>query len=173
MTGAHRSGDGGFGGDEGSKLTLIQQVATACRKVFKEMRGYSEDDIAEVKALLDRVGASDVGLGEKQRGKHQPQIEFVDVLDTPTFTIGIFILPKGRSLPLHDHPGMTVLSKVLYGSLLVSRFDKEDYSRPTDMTDFSEQFPVKVRAGTVLRAPKCCCFSPAKTLPCGCDPFAP
>ena len=32
---------------------------------------------------------------------------------TNNFNIAVFMIPKGHSLPLHDHPQMTVLSKVI------------------------------------------------------------
>ena len=35
----------------------------------------------------------------------------------------IFILPPGVQIPLHDHPGMSVISRVLYGSVHIQAYD--------------------------------------------------
>jgi len=43
--------------------------------------------------------------------------------ETKEASLTLFCLPAEKSLPLHDHPGMTVLCKVLYGSLSHHSFD--------------------------------------------------
>ena len=50
----------------------------------------------------------------------------MDIAEFAEFTVGVFLVPKGQRLPLHDHPGMTVMSKVLYGTLAITSFDKRD-----------------------------------------------
>lgn len=52
-----------------------------------------------------------------------PHVSYVHVWSGAAFSMGVFLLPAGASIPLHDHPGMSVLSKLLYGSLRVTSYD--------------------------------------------------
>lgn len=50
-------------------------------------------------------------------------INYFSLVEENDFTIGIFILPPGGVIPLHDHPDMFVISRVLAGKLKVTSVD--------------------------------------------------
>mmetsp|Transcript_10780 Transcript_10780/g.19974 ORF Transcript_10780/g.19974 Transcript_10780/m.19974 type:complete len:315 (-) Transcript_10780:207-1151(-) len=81
------------------------------------------------------------GFGSKSQRHNlladlNPDAYYYHVTDTPLFTIGVFVLPPGGKIPLHDHPNMCVLSKILYGELDVSSFDWTDH---TDISKNAEE----------------------------------
>ena len=54
-----------------------------------------------------------------------PNIRFFDVLDHASLSVSLVILPSGTRIPLHDHPGMHVFTKVLVGKLDIQMLDVE------------------------------------------------
>lgn len=89
----------------------------------------------EISRLMEALTPEALGLQVPQRGAGAAAGSSASApLEVLTHTIHegrelelvIFFFPPGASLPLHDHPGMTVYSKVLYGSLALLAYDWED-----------------------------------------------
>lgn len=77
-------------------------------------------------SLCDRVTLDDLAISKTILAKIEKDrlCRCLNVCSDSDFEINVFVLPKGKSLPLHDHPGMTVISKVLTGNLRLRSFSK-------------------------------------------------
>jgi len=86
----------------------------------------SESDL--VSAVDGAEHSQDVSLPEaswpEECGWPTRRIQYVfGAEQSDLFSVGVFYLPKGAYLPLHDHFGMVVVSRVLWGSLVMRAFD--------------------------------------------------
>jgi quercetin dioxygenase-like cupin family protein len=50
-------------------------------------------------------------------------VTYIPIYDAEAFSVGIFMLPAGSRIPLHDHPGMSVVSALLFGTLRLTSYD--------------------------------------------------
>lgn len=60
---------------------------------------------------MDKVTAVDINLRDPAKDRRRnslraPPVSHVEILDCPYFTMAVFIVNNGRSIPLHGHPGM-------------------------------------------------------------------
>lgn len=55
-------------------------------------------------------------------GKVTGAISYSSVFSSNMFTVCLFILKKGATMPIHNHPNMTVFSRVIHGSILAKTF---------------------------------------------------
>ncbi|XP_067858708.1 2-aminoethanethiol dioxygenase-like [Heptranchias perlo] len=117
--------------------SLIQMIARQARATFKAMpvadSGAFHDDLSKLRNLLEKIRADDLNLGTRRSdgppplGPHQgPPVTYMHICETECFSMGIFLLQSGACIPLHDHPGMHGLLKVLYGNVAIKCFDKEE-----------------------------------------------
>ncbi|KAK1310984.1 hypothetical protein QJS10_CPA08g01710 [Acorus calamus] len=129
------------------KESPVQALYELCKTTFAtpSMGPATPQAIQKLCSLMDTISPADVGLKEDDyeddRGhgffginlfKNLPSsraarwsqpITYLHIHECQSFTIGIFCLPTSAVIPLHDHPGMTVLSKILYGSMHVKAYD--------------------------------------------------
>uniref|UniRef100_A0A7I4E332 cysteine dioxygenase n=1 Tax=Physcomitrium patens TaxID=3218 RepID=A0A7I4E332_PHYPA len=129
----------------------VQKLYDVCKKVFTPASVPLEAQVAKVRAVLGTfatfslhsIKPQDLGLGtidQHNRGlgddgkekcrpilsRYVPVISYLHLYECDLFSMGVFVLPASASIPLHNHPGMTVLSRLLYGSMHVRAYDWVD-----------------------------------------------
>ncbi|XP_058044040.1 2-aminoethanethiol dioxygenase [Ahaetulla prasina] len=110
--------------------SLIQRVARQARATFGAGSGEasgSDLQLQRLRELLGQVSAEDLGLQPRGPspvpGPSQPPVSYMHICETARFSMGVFVLRAGACIPLHDHPGMQGLLKVLYGTLRIACLD--------------------------------------------------
>lgn len=86
---------------------------------------------ASVLALRQALAAAPIGALARATAQHLPLIRAPgprswvghDLLEAPGGRVSLFLLPAGGAIPLHDHPGMIVLMRVVLGRLRVTSLD--------------------------------------------------
>ncbi|GLE01641.1 hypothetical protein PINS_up010475 [Pythium insidiosum] len=99
------------------------------------------EEIAPIKALCDELTPAHFRLtmpetANSELPRHagrRNRVRYQHISENELFSMGIFILPPGSSIPLHDHPEMSVISRVLYGGLHVKSFDIVDSKEARDV----------------------------------------
>ncbi|XP_024367191.1 plant cysteine oxidase 4 [Physcomitrium patens] len=125
-------------------VPAVQRLYDVCKKVFTSTAVPSEAQVSNVRAVLDSIkpvdlgliipeqqnggirGFADAGPGNWRRPRYAPPISYLHLYECDVFSTGVFVLPTLASIPLHDHPGMTVLSRLLYGKMHIRAYDWVD-----------------------------------------------
>ena len=145
------------------KISLIQEIATQANTTFKTCNGSTTegnkvflDNLSQLVVAVSKIGAADLNItprkGKASDQKRDPSVTYMHVYENDVFTIGIFILKRGAAIPLHDHPGMTGIVKVLYGKIRVRSYDLLESNEDAEKNDNVSQFDPSLTASQIKRA---------------------
>lgn len=162
------------------KMPKIKNLLNACKVSFSPDGPISEEALERVRALLDEIRPLDVGLdneaqiarnwnnsarqpngrrGRNGANQYASPIKYLHIHECESFSLGIFCMPPSSVIPLHNHPGMTVLSKLLYGRLHTESYDCIDIA---DQTDQLQVRPAKLLRDCEMSAPETTILCPSR-----------
>ncbi|CAL8301716.1 unnamed protein product [Lota lota] len=122
-----------------NKTPLVQKIARQACDTFKgfDPSAVSDGEFSkkqsELVALMTAVRAADLRLSPRKtaagsgRDTATPPVSYMHICETDAFSMGVFLLRSGASIPLHDHPSMNGMLKVLYGKVSIRCFDKLEH----------------------------------------------
>ncbi|XP_033991795.1 2-aminoethanethiol (cysteamine) dioxygenase b [Trematomus bernacchii] len=123
---------------DSSMASIVQRIARQALITFRSPPRFGDEPAKsflenqnKLRSLMTEIRASDLQLVPRRSDDipsglpyHDPPVTYMHICETDQFSMGVFLLKNGASIPLHDHPGMHGMLKVMYGKVRISCFDR-------------------------------------------------
>jgi cysteamine dioxygenase len=113
----------------GKMASLIERVVRQALRTFSQRHKSClfDENFEKLKALADQLTAGDVKLNidnlhAAKRVRYESPVTYISVYEDAYITISIFIVKSGEKLPLHDHPHMYGILKVIAGTVKIQSY---------------------------------------------------
>lgn len=140
----------------------LQQLFLSCQEVFKGPGSVPlPNDVQMLCHILDQMNPQDVGLSSdldffkpNTTVKANARVAHATIYQCKKFSLCLFFLPANAVIPLHNHPGMTVFSKLLLGSMHIKSYDWLDtLSSDNHVSGSKLKRLAQLRANRIFTAP--------------------
>lgn len=135
---------------------LVKQALLTFCKASVLPSSNLEENLSKLKLLANKIKASDVyfdhallEIRPTVKNIRQPPVTYIEIFEDSTITVGIFVVRKDGRLPLHDHPQMHGILKVIAGTIKIQSYttvSTERESVESPHTKLGEQKPCTILA---------------------------
>lgn len=118
--------------------SIVQKIARQALVTFRTPSSFGDKAFlgnqCKLQSLMTEIRAADLKIAPRKVDSvstplpHNPPVTYMHICETDQFSMGVFLLKSGASIPLHDHPGMHGMLKVIYGKVRITCFDRLDKS---------------------------------------------
>ncbi|KAK9880139.1 hypothetical protein WA026_008654 [Henosepilachna vigintioctopunctata] len=136
-------------------LGQINVVLKQALETFTCRREVFHQNIEKLKHLMNNVTIDDVRLNPAllssniwQKPNKAPAT-YVDIFQDNNVTMGIFVLKPDMTLPLHDHPDMHGVIKVIFGKIKITSYSVNSENIST-LGNYSNQMPTHKRSHLIV-----------------------
>ncbi|KAI4348482.1 hypothetical protein L6164_009203 [Bauhinia variegata] len=140
---------------------VLQELFVSCQQVFKGFGTVpSPEEVDRLCHIIDQMKPEDVGLSRELQFfkpgnlvKENLRVTYTTIYKCSNFSLCIFFLPAKGVIPLHNHPEMTVFSKLLLGKMHIKSYDWADPDPSGNISQPSKLRLANLKANTVFTAP--------------------